>query len=392
MNKFHNLLLENINTLKLLGIDFRIIIDNEIYENSSSNKKEHIKVQYKGKHYVEIVFFENIDYIFLLSLDSIVKDFCSIKKEKDIDEKILNFISNLKPNIKFKKTIENIKKTLKSTFSLDEIKFYLSANTKFFENIEFITSTERIIPYISCNIDKMRIPVILENLDLGYFVLIRNKGFTLYDYALIYKLNDYIKKNIENSFLENKFNIILDKSLNVLTIILETRVPGAEKHCENILKSAIKFGEILNLSNKNIQNLKFGSMIFDIGKIGIPEKILSKKGELTLEENNLIKKHVIYGYNLVSKIPTIPEEVKKIVLYHHEKWNGEGYPEGLTGDNIPLLAQIIGLLDTYYSLLEDRPYRSKLPKTKAIELIDSYSDVFFNPILVDVLKEVVKND
>ncbi|WP_129407898.1 hypothetical protein [Marinitoga lauensis] len=199
------------------------------------------------------------------------------KKEKNIDEKILNFISNIKPNIQFKKTIENIKQTLKNTFSLDDIKFYLSTEAKFFENIEFITSSEKIISYINCNINKIIVPVILESFDLGYFVLIRNKGFTLYDYALIYKLNDYIKKNIENSFLENKFDIILDKSLNVLTIILETRVPGAEKHCENILKSAIKFGEILNLSSKNIQNLKFGSMIFDIGKIGIPERILSKK-------------------------------------------------------------------------------------------------------------------
>ena len=392
MRNLYNLLLENIDTLKQLNIEYKISIDDKIYKNSISNKKELLKVQYKGKHYVEINFFEPIDYAFLLSLDSIVRDFSSIKIERNIDEKVLNFISNIKPNIKIKKTIGNIEQALKKAFSLDEINFYLSPDISLFENIEFTMSSEKIAPFIICNIDKIIIPIILDNLNLGYFVLIRKKGFTLYDYALIYKLNDYIKKNIENSFLENKFDIILNKSLNVLSIILETRVPGAEKHCENILKSAIKFGKILNLNNKNIQNLKFGAMIFDIGKIGIPEKILSKKGDLTSEELDLVRKHVIYGYNLVSKIPTIPDEVKKIVLYHHEKWNGEGYPEGLKGDEIPLSAQIIGLLDTYYSLLEDRPYRSKLPKAKAFELIDNYSDVFFNPKLVNVLKEVVEND
>ncbi|WP_129407897.1 hypothetical protein [Marinitoga lauensis] len=82
MNKLYNLLLENIKTLKLIDIEFKITIDNEVYENIITNKKERIRIQYKGEHYVEIVFFENIDYIFLLSLDSIIKDFCSIKKKK----------------------------------------------------------------------------------------------------------------------------------------------------------------------------------------------------------------------------------------------------------------------------------------------------------------------
>ncbi|GAB6189851.1 hypothetical protein JCM30566_15930 [Marinitoga arctica] len=391
MNKLYNLLLENINILKTLNKEFKFIIDGKIYENLNFNKKEKIRVQYNGKHFVEIIFFDNIDYIFLLSLDSIIKDFCSIKKERIIDEKILNFISNIKPYIKFEKTIENINRTFKNIFSLDEIKFYFSTNINFLEKDNTFPIAENINSFISCNINKINIPIKLDKYSFGYFSLIRNKGFTLYDYALISKLNDYIKKSIENSFLENKFDLILDKSLNILTNILETRVPGAEKHCENILKSSLKFGKMLNLSNKELQNLKFGSMIFDIGKIGIPEKILSKKGELTPDENDLVKKHVLYGYKLMSKIPTISEDVKKIVLYHHEKWNGEGYPEGLKGDNIPLLAQIIGLLDTYYSLLEDRPYRSKLPKSKAIELIDSYSGIFFNSYLVNILKEVVKN-
>ncbi|SHE51557.1 HD-GYP domain, c-di-GMP phosphodiesterase class II (or its inactivated variant) [Marinitoga hydrogenitolerans DSM 16785] len=393
MNNLYNLILENLSILKEMDVEYKISIDNESFDNIKKNKNEKIRVLYKGTHNVEISFFEKTDNIYLLSLDKIIKKFCSIKKFDDPNKKIFDFLSQIKPNINFEKTIENIKKTLKEVFNLDDVEFYFSTNKNLlFKNISFPIYSMKKFSDISCFFDKTHLPIFLEKEILGYFILTKHNGFDLYDYALLYELNDYINKNIENSFLENKFNIILDKSLNILTKILETRVPGAEKHCQNISRSAVKIGEYLNLNKKDIKNLKFGSMIFDIGKIGIPEYVLLKKEDLTLEENELIKKHVNYGYNLVSKITTISEDIKKIVLYHHEKWNGEGYPEGLYGDNIPLLAQIIGLLDTYYSLLEDRPYRNKLPKRKALELMESYSGIFFNPILVKALKEVINND
>ncbi|KLO25163.1 HD-GYP domain-containing protein [Marinitoga sp. 1155] len=392
MNKDYNLILENINFLRKNNIEYYISINNKKFVNTKEQKKEIIKVEYKKENNVEIIFFDNIDEDYLLSFDNVIRNFCKIEKKEYINNKIFDILSQLKPNITFEKTIENIKKTLKNLLNLDNMDFYIYETSSFFQTNDFKHSKLEKNKFIYCNIDKLYFPIFFEGEIFGHFILKKNMGFDLYDYTILYKLNDYIKKTIENSFLENKFEIILDKSLNVLTSILETRVPGAEKHCHNIAKSAIKIGEYLNLEKKDIQNLKLGSMIFDIGKIGIPEYILTKKEELTKEENQLIKKHVLYGYELVSKIPTIPDKVKKIVLYHHEKWNGEGYPEGLEKNKIPLLAQIIGLLDTYYSLLEDRPYRNKLPKTKVLELIDSYSDIFFNPELVNALKEVVDSD
>ncbi|KLO21127.1 hypothetical protein X275_10650 [Marinitoga sp. 1197] len=392
MNKDYNLILENINFLKKNNIKYYISINNKKFVNIKEQKKEIIKVEYKKENRVEIIFFDNIDEDYLLSFDNVIRNFCKIEKKEYINNKIFDILSRIKPNITFKKTIENIKETLKNLLNLDNMDFYIYETSSFFQTNDFKHSKLKKNKFIYCNVNKMYFPIFFESEIFGHFILKKNMGFDLYDYTILYKLSDYIKKTIENSFLENKFEIILDKSLNVLTSILETRVPGAEKHCHNIAKSAIKIGEYLNLEKKDIQNLMLGSMIFDIGKIGIPEYIFLKKEELTKEENQLIKKHVLYGYELVSKIPTIPDKVKKIVLYHHEKWNGEGYPEGLEKNQIPLLAQIIGLLDTYYSLLEDRPYRNKLPKTKVLELIDSYSDIFFNPELVNALKEVVDND
>jgi HD-GYP domain-containing protein (c-di-GMP phosphodiesterase class II) len=191
--------------------------------------------------------------------------------------------------------------------------------------------------------------------------------------------------------MENKFNIILDKSLNILTKILEARVPGAEKHCENVLEYSQIIADKIGMSKKEKENLKYGSLLFDVGKIGVPEMLLNKKSKLTGEEIEKIRKHVNYGYDLLSKIPTIPQEVKDIVLYHHEKWNGSGYPEQLSEDEIPISAQIIGLLDRYLSLIEERPYREKITKDEALELMEKYKGEYYNPKLVDKLKEAIKD-
>ncbi|MBM7559161.1 HD-GYP domain-containing protein [Marinitoga litoralis] len=384
------LLLENINILKKLNYEYIIKINNQVFNNVSNKKDEIINVKYKGKFDVEIFFYEEINENYLLSLDKIIKKKNDVY-ENNFEGNIYNFLSNVYPNINFVENIINLKKILKDIFKLDEINFYINPEFNLIQRIPFM-KMEFKSNKILCLNNKIYLPIFFENNNIGLFLMYRNNGFDLFDYAILKKTKDYINKNIENSILENKFNIILDKSLNVLSKILEKRNPGAEEHNENIEKTALIIGEKLSLEKKDLKNLKFGSKIFDIGKIGIPERILSKKDELTKEEMEIIKKHVVNGYELVSKIPTIPKEVKEIVLYHHEKWNGEGYPEGLKGDEIPLLAQIIGLLDVYYALLEDKPYRNKLPKQKVLELMDSYSGVFFNPILVSVLKEVIENE
>jgi HD-GYP domain-containing protein (c-di-GMP phosphodiesterase class II) len=380
------LLLENINILKKLNYEYIIKINNQVFKNVSNKKDEIINVKYKGKFDVEMSFYDEINENYLLSLDKIIKKKNGVY-ENNFEGNIYNFLSNVYPNINFVENIINLKKILKDIFKLDEINFYINPEFNLIQMIPFM-KMEFKSNKILCLDNKVYLPIFFENNNIGLFLMYRNNGFDLFDYAILKKTKDYINKNIENSILENKFNIILDKSLNILSKILEKRNPGAEEHNENIEKTALRIGEKLSLEKKDLKNLKFGSKIFDIGKIGIPERILSKKDELSKEEMEVIKKHVVNGYELVSKIPTIPKEVKEIVLYHHEKWNGEGYPEGLKGDEIPLLAQIIGLLDVYYALLEDKPYRNKLPKQKVLELMDSYSGVFFNPILVSVLKEI----
>jgi HD-GYP domain-containing protein (c-di-GMP phosphodiesterase class II) len=145
------------------------------------------------------------------------------------------------------------------------------------------------------------------------------------------------------------------------------------------------------MTRKQKENLKYGSLLFDVGKIGVPENILNKKEKLTKDEKDEVRKHVNYGYELLSKIPAIPPEVREIVLYHHEKWDGSGYPKKLSKDEIPLSAQIIGILDKYVSLTEKRSYREKLTKDQALNFLENYKGEYYNPKLVDKLKEVIND-
>ena len=384
-----DLINKNIDLLNNENIEYSIKIDNEEYSNKKNNKEKIINVVYEGEHAIDVVFYDEIDPLYLLSLDKLFKELCQIKKP---DEDILfNILSKLQPTIDLKDTIINIENIFKDKFDVDKSDFYINKDIKLIDNNFFKADKFQNKEKIICDNDKVQIPVYVENDYLGSFHLYKNKGFDLYEYSLIFRLKEHIKKNIENSFLENKFNIILDKSLNVLTKILEVRIPGAEKHCENVYNYSVEIAKKINLTKKEIEDIKYGSMIFDIGKIGIPEKILSKKEELSKEEKEQIRKHVNNGYELLSKIPTIPEEVKKIVLYHHEKWNGEGYPEALKGNEIPISAQIIGMMDKYFDLMEDKPYRKGMSKSKAIELMKEYKGTRFNPKLVEALKEAIND-
>ena len=385
----YDLILKNIEILKERDIDYTIKIGDQIYDNHKKGEKL-IEIEYCKEKNIEVIFYEDLDNSYVLSLDKLFKKYCGSEdgREKNFMVKIL---SKLQPNIELKNTIENIKNIFLDMMNLEKIDFYINEDLKMLEERDFNLKSVVRIEKIKCLKNELYLPINLEDGFLGYFKLVKPQNFDLFDVYLMKVLEEHIRKNIENSFMENKFNIILDKSLNILKKILEARVPGAEKHCENVLEYSQIIADKLGMTKKEKENLKYGSLLFDVGKIGVPEMLLNKKSKLTGEEIEKIRKHVNYGYDLLSKIPTIPQEVKDIVLYHHEKWNGSGYPEQLFEDEIPLSAQIIGLLDRYLSLIEERPYREKIAKDEALELMEKYKGEYYNPKLVDKLKEAIKD-
>ena len=141
--------------------------------------------------------------------------------------------------------------------------------------------------------------------------------------------------------------------------IIEARDPCTEGHCERLAHHATALGKHLHLGQADLDALYRGGFLHDIGKIGIPDRVLLKKGRLTRKEYELMKRHPAIGDDLCGTVRSL-ESVRPIVRHHHERIDGRGYPDGLAGDRIPLLAQIVSVVDVFDALTSDRPYRKAL--------------------------------
>jgi putative two-component system response regulator len=150
--------------------------------------------------------------------------------------------------------------------------------------------------------------------------------------------------------------------------IIEARDPCTEGHCERLALYATELGASLDLEQSDIDALYRGGFLHDIGKIAIPDRVLLKKGRLTAREYALMKCHPVIGDDLCRTVRSF-DAVRPIVRHHHERLDGSGYPDRLTGDDIPLLAQIVTVADVYDALTTDRPYRKAMTKRTALAVM-----------------------
>ncbi len=171
------------------------------------------------------------------------------------------------------------------------------------------------------------------------------------------------------------------------TIELKDHYTG--NHVERTVYYANEIAKRLKLPAEDIKLIEQASMLHDLGKIGISEKILLKKGPLTRREFNKIKNHPKIGVDIIRPIQSFHSLVP-LILYHHERWDGKGYPFGLKGNEIPVGARIIAIADVYEALISDRPYRKALPKKEALRIIKENSGKQFDPKIADVLMDVLK--
>jgi putative two-component system response regulator len=150
--------------------------------------------------------------------------------------------------------------------------------------------------------------------------------------------------------------------------VIEARDPCTEGHCERLAEYATTLGKHLNLDQADLDALYRGAFLHDVGKIAIPDRVLLKKGRLTRKEYELMKRHSAIGDDLCRTVRSF-EAVRPIVRHHHERVDGRGYPDGLAGDRIPLLAQIVSIVDVFDALTTDRPYRKALPTATAYRMM-----------------------
>jgi len=186
-------------------------------------------------------------------------------------------------------------------------------------------------------------------------------------------------QSLEKTFLE---------TVEALANALEANDEYTSSHARWITDLALKVGVGLGLDTRSLKRLELGALFHDIGKIGIPEAILSKPGPLTAEERTLVEKHPELGERIIAPIDRL-EEVRPIVRHCHERYDGSGYPDRKLGENIPIESRIILVCDAYHAMTTDRPYRKRLPQEEALRRLDEGAGTQFDPSVVDVCKRVL---
>ncbi len=175
-----------------------------------------------------------------------------------------------------------------------------------------------------------------------------------------------------------------------LALALESKDPFAHGHRNRIANYSMIVGQSVGLPDKDIEILRKGSILHDIGKLAIQDTIMLKPGPLSDAEFKTIKQHPLFGSKLLQPFPQF-DEVQPLVLTHHERLDGSGYPNGLHGDEIPFLSQIVSLADTYDTLVSNRPYRKAMKKREALGLMDKdVKNGKFDPALFKEFKAVLK--
>ena len=165
---------------------------------------------------------------------------------------------------------------------------------------------------------------------------------------------------------------------------LEAKDPYAKKHSESVMHYAVGIAEMMEIPPKRLEILRRAAMIHDIGNIGIPDAILSKPGRLTPRERKIIEQHPLIAVRILDKMSFLKQEVV-IVRSHHEKWNGQGYPDGLLSASIPIGARILTVADTFDALISDRSYHDSRSIAEAIEILTDSSGYDFDSEVVNAL-------
>lgn len=190
------------------------------------------------------------------------------------------------------------------------------------------------------------------------------------------------KEQLVKSYLE---------SIEILRYTVEAKDTYTRGHSERVSEYSVLIGKKLGLSEADLKTLKVGGLFHDIGKIGISDSILLKKGKLTESEYNEIKKHPIIGKNILSNA-AIFQDIIPIVLYHHERYDGKGYPDGLSDKDIPLLARVVCVADSFDAMTSRRSYREELNLDYVRNEIKSKSGTQFDPVIATTFLDVLTNE
>jgi response regulator RpfG family c-di-GMP phosphodiesterase len=214
--------------------------------------------------------------------------------------------------------------------------------------------------------------------------------FSNVDLEIINVLASQASISIENVKLYQNIRDNYLKTVRGFALAVEAKDRYTHGHSENVMKYTVVLAKHLGLSDEEIENVKYAGLLHDIGKIGVSELILNKPGRLTPSEFDEIKKHPTLGANIIADVPFLRPLVP-MVLHHHEFYDGNGYPDGIKGDQIPFGARILSVADAYEAMTSDRPYRRSLTQQAALEILMSGRGRQFDPQMVETFQDILRS-
>lgn len=180
-----------------------------------------------------------------------------------------------------------------------------------------------------------------------------------------------------------ELTLAYDATIEGWSRALDLRDHETEGHTQRVTEMALKLADLLGMSQTDKTDMRRGALLHDIGKMGVPDAILHKPGGLTETEWKVMREHPTLAYRMLSPISYLNRALD-ISYYHHERWDGSGYPHGLRGEEIPLAARVFAIVDVFDALTSDRPYRKAWSYEKAYQYIELQAGKHFDPEIVKV--------
>ncbi|HSB03108.1 MAG TPA: HD domain-containing phosphohydrolase [Anaerolineales bacterium] len=243
----------------------------------------------------------------------------------------------------------------------------------------------------------LALPLIGHNDFLGILEIVWRKppDMQAWDTGFLGRVTEQLSLAMERSFivrdlrhssegLVSAYNAMIEG----LSRALELRDIETEGHTRRVSVLMMRFREHMQIPPSQWDAIKQGALLHDIGKLGIPDAILLKPGSLTLREREVMQQHAVYGYHILAPIINLRQTLD-IALYHHERWDGSGYPYSLAGKQIPLVARLFAVVDVFDALTSDRPYRPAWSHTQTIEYLKEQAGKLFDPEIVKLFLEIV---
>jgi GAF domain-containing protein len=217
------------------------------------------------------------------------------------------------------------------------------------------------------------------------------REFDEHDLELLTELAELAAAALDHNRMREHYDATVQAHVEALAAAMDMRDHRTARHSDDVVELARDVGKLLELEPASLVELEFAARLHDVGKIQVPDAVLNKPGPLDADENDVIRCHAAWGSETLSRIPGL-EAVATIVRFHHERWDGAGYPDGLSGARIPLASRIISVCDAFGAMTCDRPYRTAMAPSEALREIKSGAGTQFDPAVVAALVDALVRD